>query len=723
YSPCVYLAPPLARPSPNPRASLGPGPAPRPAPPSAVSGAASRARVGRGNMEALLRRELGCESVKATGHSGGGCISQGQSYDTDRGRVFVKVNGKAEARRMFEGEMASLTAILETGTVRAPKPMAVLSTPGGGSALVMEHLDMRSLNRHAAQLGGQLADLHLDNKKLGEALQQGASTVGHGGGQAERAFVDRFGFGVATCCGYLPQVNDWQEDWVAFYARQRIQPQMDMVEKGSGDREALELWAALQLKIPSLFRGLDIVPALLHGDLWAGNVAEDTSGPVIFDPASFYGHSEYELAIAGMFGGFSSSFYAAYHARIPKAPGFEKRLQLYQLFHYLNHWNHFGSGYRGSSLNIMRNLLRTATLRAFGSPAAGCISEGRAYDTDNGPVFVKVNHRAQACCKGGKGGTSVGPSIRATWHPLWALGHSLPTEVLLGCSSRDCLHQARQMFEGEMASLEALRSTGLVRAPRPIKLIDLPGGGAAFVMEHLRMRSLSSQAAVLGGQMADLHLHNQRLGQKLAETAGTVARPRQEHQPLVSAGRSAEPQHVTKFGFHTGTCCGFIPQVNEWQDDWATFFTRHRLQAQLDLIEKDYGDREARELWSRLQGRACAPTAPQLKIPQLFCGLEIVPALLHGDLWSGNVAEDDAGPVIYDPASFYGHAEFELAIARMFGGFPRSFFTAYHQKIPKAPGFDQRQLLYQLFNYLNHWNHFGPSYRGPALGAMRKLLK
>uniref|UniRef100_UPI0038D25ABF Fructosamine-3-kinase n=1 Tax=Homo sapiens TaxID=9606 RepID=UPI0038D25ABF len=287
---------------------------------------------------------------------------------------------------------------------------------------------------------------------------------------------------------------------------------------------------------------------------------------------------------------------------------------------------------------LLRAELRTATLRAFGGPGAGCISEGRAYDTDAGPVFVKVNRRTQA----------------------------------------------RQMFEGEVASLEALRSTGLVRVPRPMKVIDLPGGGAAFVMEHLKMKSLSSQASKLGEQMADLHLYNQK-------------------------GSS----YVDKFGFHTVTCCGFIPQVNEWQDDWPTFFARHRLQAQLDLIEKDYADREARELWSRLQ----------VKIPDLFCGLEIVPALLHGSLWSGNVAEDDVGPIIYDPASFYGHSEFELAIALMFGGFPRSFFTAYHRKIPKAPGFDQRLLLYQLFNYLNHWNHFGREYRSPSLGTMRRLLK
>ncbi|XP_074168120.1 ketosamine-3-kinase-like [Sminthopsis crassicaudata] len=309
-------------------------------------------------MEELLKRELQSSTAKPTGHSGGGCISQGQSYDTDRGRVFVKVNHKSEAKKMFEGEMASLLAILETNTVKVPKPMKVIDVPGGGNLLVMEHLDMRYLNSHAAKLGSQLADLHLHNKNRGETLQKEEKTIGKGGGQAELQFVDQFGFDVVTCCGYLPQVNDWQKDWVTFYARHRIQPQIDMVEKESGDRDARELWSQLQLKIPGMFQGLEIVPALLHGDLWGGNVAEDQSGPIIFDPASFYGHSEFELAIAGMFGGFGSSFYSAYHSKIPKAPGFEKRLQLYQLFHYLNHWNHFGSGYRGSSLNVMRNLIK-----------------------------------------------------------------------------------------------------------------------------------------------------------------------------------------------------------------------------------------------------------------------------------------------------------------------------------------------------------------------------
>ncbi|XP_029363738.1 ketosamine-3-kinase [Echeneis naucrates] len=309
-------------------------------------------------MEAKLKKELGTTTLKLTGHSGGGCISEGQSYDTDTGRVFVKMNHKSEAKLMFDGEMASLEAILKTETVKVPKPVKVIELDKGGCLFVMEHLDMRGLSKHSKQLGEQLADLHLHNKRKMEKLMKEQQTVGKGAGQGEMNAIEKFGFSVTTCCGYLPQNNEWQDDWVTFYSQQRLQQQLNMVEKSYGDREARELWAKLQLKIPQFFKDVEIVPALLHGDLWGGNVAQCAEGPVIFDPASFYGHSEYELGIAGMFGGFNSSFYSAYHEKIPKEPGFEKRNQLYQLFHYLNHWNHFGGGYRGSSISIMRNLLK-----------------------------------------------------------------------------------------------------------------------------------------------------------------------------------------------------------------------------------------------------------------------------------------------------------------------------------------------------------------------------
>ncbi|KAF7659952.1 hypothetical protein LDENG_00290550 [Lucifuga dentata] len=309
-------------------------------------------------MEEKLKKELGTAMVKSTGHAGRGYISEGQSYDTDTGRVFVKINHKDEAKLMFDGEMASLEAILQTETVKVPKPVKVIELDKGGCVFVMEHLDMRSLNKHSEHLGEQLADLHLHNKRQLEKQNKEQQTVGKGAGQSEVPVVEKYGFGITTCCGYIPQENEWQDDWVTFYSRQRLQHQINIVEKSYGDREARELWAQLQLKIPQLFIDVEIVPALLHGDLWGGNVAEYAESPVIFDPASLYGHSEYELSIARMFDGFSSSFYSAYHDKIPKAPGFAKRNQLYQLFHYLNHWNHFGDDYRGSSIRIMKDLLK-----------------------------------------------------------------------------------------------------------------------------------------------------------------------------------------------------------------------------------------------------------------------------------------------------------------------------------------------------------------------------
>ena len=166
--------------------------------------------------------------------------------------------------------------------------------------------------------------------------------------------MGRFGFDSETCCGFLPQGNLWREDWVDFYT-EKLEEQIKRQE----DRELKTLWIKLRPRVPKLFSGIEVFPSLLHGDLWGGNVGQVGDDPVMFDPASFYGHHEYDLGIAAMFGGFTSEFYLAYHKYIPKAPGFERRNELYQLFHYLNHWNHFGGGYRSHSLSLMGSLLNS----------------------------------------------------------------------------------------------------------------------------------------------------------------------------------------------------------------------------------------------------------------------------------------------------------------------------------------------------------------------------
>ncbi|GAB6022736.1 hypothetical protein CHUAL_006831 [Chamberlinius hualienensis] len=303
-------------------------------------------------MDEEIKAKLKTKLLKRTGRGGGGCINEGECYETDQGKVFVKRNSKSEARQMFDGEYESLKAILATDTVRVPKPFLVVDNPAGGAALVMEYVEMSTLNRHSVKLGQQLAMMHLHNEKMELDAEKNETRVGNRG-----EWVTTFGFHSVTCCGYIAQDNTWSQDWMEFYTKQKLKFQVDLVEQKYGDRDLRELWPELVRKIPEFFREIKVKPALLHGDLWGGNAAETCEGPIIFDPATFYGHSEFDLAIAKMFGGFGNSFFKAYHEVLPKQPGFDLRHQLYQLFHYLNHWNHFGSGYKSSSMNIIRRLV------------------------------------------------------------------------------------------------------------------------------------------------------------------------------------------------------------------------------------------------------------------------------------------------------------------------------------------------------------------------------
>lgn len=307
-------------------------------------------------MEEFLRSELGIEDLKCLGKGGSGCISEGMTYQTDKGeKLFIKFNNKPGARTMFDGEYRSLECLYAADIVHVPKPIKVIDLPEGGSALAMQHIQINGLSSQAGKLGELMARLHLQNSEIIEKSKKSENFVG----KAEKLTpVTQFGFDIDTCCGFLPQNNTWQSSWPVFYA-QKLKQQFDLVEKDSGDKEARELWSKLQLKLSSFFEMLDnIQPALLHGDLWGGNVGQDDDGPVIFDPASFYGHSEFDLAIAQMFGGFSTPFFEHYHKVIPRAAGFRKRSDLYKLFHYLNHWNHFGGSYRDSSLSTLHRLLK-----------------------------------------------------------------------------------------------------------------------------------------------------------------------------------------------------------------------------------------------------------------------------------------------------------------------------------------------------------------------------
>ena len=97
---------------------------------------------------------------------------------------------------------------------------------------------------------------------------------------------------------------------------------------------------------------------MLHGDLWGGNASFDSLGkPVIYDPAVYYGDRETDLAFTEMFGGFGPAFYDAYRESWPLPPGYERRRSAYNLYHVLNHYNHFGGGYAEQAETIIERLI------------------------------------------------------------------------------------------------------------------------------------------------------------------------------------------------------------------------------------------------------------------------------------------------------------------------------------------------------------------------------
>ncbi|KNA13696.1 hypothetical protein SOVF_114300 [Spinacia oleracea] len=265
---------------------------------------------------------------------GGGCINLATRYDTDVGPFFVKTN-RSIGQSMFEGEALGLRLMFETNTIRVPKPYKVGSLPRGGSYIIMEFVEFGAARSGQPALGKKLAEMHK-------------------AGKSDRGF----GFEVDNTIGSTPQINTWTSDWIEFYGKHRLGYQLKLARDQFGDSSIYEKGQKLAKNLAPLFENVVIEPCLLHGDLWSGNVTYDKNGePVILDPACYYGHNEAEFGMSWC-AGFGSSFYNAYFEVMPQQPGFEKRRDLYMLYHYLNHYNLFGSSYRSSAVSIIEDYLQ-----------------------------------------------------------------------------------------------------------------------------------------------------------------------------------------------------------------------------------------------------------------------------------------------------------------------------------------------------------------------------
>lgn len=278
----------------------------------------------------------GARFVARGRHSiGGGCINRAEVLEGENARYFVKLNDAARLA-MFEAEAAGLSEIVETGAIRAPRPVCS-GVHGDQAFLVLEYLALASGHGRSQELlGQQLARLHAPRQA-------------------------QFGWRMDNTIGSTPQINTPSPDWVGFWRERRLGFQLALAARHGYGGTLQRKGERLLGELPAFFSGYTPYPSLLHGDLWSGNYAADEQGrPVIFDPAVYHGDRETDLAMTELFGGFEARFYRAYREALPLDPGYRARATLYNLYHVLNHLNLFGGGYRAQAERMLDELLSAA---------------------------------------------------------------------------------------------------------------------------------------------------------------------------------------------------------------------------------------------------------------------------------------------------------------------------------------------------------------------------
>jgi fructosamine-3-kinase len=181
------------------------------------------------------------------------------------------------------------------------------------------------------------------------------------------------------------------------------------------------------------------------------------------------------------------------------------------------------------------------------------------------------------------------------------------------------------------------------------------------------------------------------------ETAVTPAVERDAADHLAALHETTAPA----FGFERDTLTGTLRQPNPWTDSWVAFYRDQRLRYAAEVA------RDAGRLPEGLRERVLSVTDD--------CRSLLVepdaPSLVHGDVWTNNVlARDGEVAAFLDPATYYAHAEVELAYVDWTDTFGDAFFERYDARRGIDPGFRERRDVYALYPLLVHAYYFGDPY-------------
>jgi fructosamine-3-kinase len=289
----------------------------------------------------------------------GGCINQGYSISSSSRAYFAKIN-QASQIAMFEAEALGLQQMRATQTIRVPEPIC-WGTEGNSAYIVLEWLDLggRGGERAWEEMGRKLAAMHKytpPNPPLLRGGEERNSTLLRGGEERNSTLLRGvFGWDINNTIGSTVQINNWTVNWAEFWAESRIGYQLKLARGRGGHFPQGE---RLLEVIPELLASHEPQPSLVHGDLWGGNAGVTSAGePVIFDPATYFGDREVDIAMTELFGGFPAQFYRGYNQVWQLDAGYEQRKTLYNLYHILNHFNLFGGSYQSQANQIINRVL------------------------------------------------------------------------------------------------------------------------------------------------------------------------------------------------------------------------------------------------------------------------------------------------------------------------------------------------------------------------------
>ena len=241
------------------------------------------------------------------------------------------------------------------------------------------------------------------------------------------------------------------------------------------------------------------------------------------------------------------------------------------------------------------------------------------------------------------------------------------------------LERLERLAGGDLSEVLLLR--------RPDGRLSVAKGGASVATEAAMLRALG--AAGVQAPMVEAEHANVLILEHVANDAVFSSRA---WTSIGAAVRLLHDRQGEHYGWPVDYRLATVELDNRPATDWPSFWGAQRISSVATVLDRPWRERVER----------VAVRLPEL-VPRAPA-----PALLHGDLWTGNILVNEGElAALIDPACYFGHSEVDLAMLTLFGSPPAAFLDAYG---PLESGWEERRIVYQLFPALVHLRLFGASY-------------